>query len=266
MNHGFLTCEADAEYRKQADTHLTSHALADFRRCPLCYKQKRDGIIVQEETASFLVGRAGHTLILEGGDAFEETYAVGGPVNPKTGKCYGRDTKAFKDWADDLGKPVITDEQYSLITSMAIAVREHPIARELLRPGDGLPERTVRVQYRGRACQGRIDWFHPRAGIVDLKTCDDLSWFEQDARRFEYSHQLAFYRELVRIASGQTFSVIIVAVEKKQPYRCGVWTVDDALLEIARGDNEAAMGMLAACEQTDQWPTLFEEWRTLRIR
>ena len=37
-----------------------------------------------------------------------------------------------------------------------------------------------------------MDWFDAHRGIADLKTCDNLDWFEADARRYGYAHQLAF--------------------------------------------------------------------------
>jgi hypothetical protein len=37
---------------------------------------------------------------------------------------------------------------------------------------------------------------------VDLKTCDDLTWFEADSRRYGYAHQLAFYRAVLKKALG----------------------------------------------------------------
>ena len=61
----------------------------------------------------------------------------------------------------------------------------------------GEPEGVVRADYCGMPCQIRMDWFEPHHGIVDLKTCDDLTWFEADARRYGYAHQLAFYRAVL---------------------------------------------------------------------
>ncbi|NLE54115.1 MAG: hypothetical protein GX617_04180 [Lentisphaerae bacterium] len=61
-----------------------------------------------------------------------------------------------------------------------------------------------------------------RHGLVDLKTCDSLRYFENDCRRYGYIHQLAFYRAVIRQASGETLPVHIIAVEKNEPYTAGV--------------------------------------------
>ena len=71
-------------------------------------------------------------------------------------------------------------------------IRTHELAASLL--SEGVAEGVVRANYCGVACQIRMDWFEPHQGIVHLKTCDELTWFEADARRFGYGHQVAFYR------------------------------------------------------------------------
>lgn len=144
---------------------------ADFRRCPLLYRKKKLGLVEDEDRPAFLVGRALHTLVLEGRDAFEDQYAVGGPVNPKTGELYGSNTKAFAEWAAQQGKPVLTVHQRDLVERMAEGVRGHSLARDLL--GEGIPEGVVRAEYCQMPGQIRMDWFDLHRGIVDLKTCDD---------------------------------------------------------------------------------------------
>lgn len=257
------------QYQARGATHLTSHRLADFRRCPLLYRKKRLGLVQDEDRPAYLVGRAAHTLILEGRERYEAEYAVGGPVNPKTGARFGSNTKAFAEWAETQGKPVLTDEQAVLVENMAAAVRLHDAAVRLM--GGGLAEGVVRAEYGGVPCQARMDWFNPERGIVDLKTADDLTYFEADARRYGYVHQMAFYRAVLARALGLPVrsaaetvayaAVHIIAVEKKEPYRAGVWQVADQALAVAQKENEAAIERLKACEQRGRWPTGYEETR-----
>ena len=115
----------------------------------------------------------------------------GGPINPKTGQPFGANTKTWAEWAEAVGKPVLTDTQLDVVARMNESVRTHEVAMSLLEHGE--PEGVLRADYCGMPCQIRMDWFEPHHDIVDLKTCDDLTWFEADARRFEYAHQLAFY-------------------------------------------------------------------------
>lgn len=255
----FLIRESAEAYHAQATDHLSSHALADFRRYPQLFHQKRTGIIVDEDRPAYVVGRAVHTLALEGQERFDAEYAVGGPINEKTGQPYGATTKAFAEWAALQGKPVLTDDQYALIDSMAVSVRAHELAGRLL--ADGIPEGVVRTDYCGLSCQIRMDWFDPHQGIVDLKTCDDLTWFEADARRFGYGHQVAFYRAVLAQVIGVAMPVFFIAVEKKPPFCCGVWKVTDDTLAAAQRENEAAIERLKRCLAADDWPTGYEDCR-----
>ena len=104
-NTAFLIHESAAEYHAQAKRHLSSHALADFRKCPQLFIHKRRGIITDEDRPAYLIGRALHTLALEGEERFCAEFAVGGPINEKTGQRFGAATKAFAEWAAQQGKP-----------------------------------------------------------------------------------------------------------------------------------------------------------------
>ncbi len=246
-------------YHENAKRNLTSHQLADYRRCPLLHHKKQLGLIEDEDRPAYLVGRAAHTLILEGRDAFEAQYAVGGPVNPKTGQLYGSNTKAFAQWAAEQGKPVLTLGQFDTIENMAESVEQHELAQSLL--SDGIPEGVVRAEYCGLPCQIRMDSFDPHQGIVELKTCDDLDWFEADARRYGYVYQVAFYQAVLSQVIGLYEPVYLLGVEKKEPFRCGVWKVHEDVLAQARRENETAIERLRECMAADTWPSGYEESR-----
>ena len=254
-----LTHEPSDVYHAKAKEYLTSHQLGDFRKCPLLYHRKKLGHIADEDRPAYMVGRAAHTLILEGLDQFEADFAVGGPINPKTGATFGPSTKAWAEWAEAQAKPVLTENQFDLVARMNESVRTHPVAMSLLAEGEA--EGVVRADYSGLPCQIRMDWFEPHAGIVDLKTCDDLTWFEADARRYGYAHQLAFYRAVLSKVLGIYMPVHLIAVEKKEPYRAGVWRVAPDTLTVAQRENEEAMDRLKACLAEERWPTGYEEPR-----
>lgn len=255
----FIVHETEEAYRAGRKENLSSHALADFRRCPALYWKKREGIIQDHDRPAYFVGRAAHKLILEGRTKFEATYVTGGPVNPKTQKPFGKDTKAFEEWAKAQGKPCISDEDLEVIGAMYIAVKQHAGAQKLL--ARGVAEGVARTVYKNRKSQIRLDWFDSDAGIVDLKTCDDLDWFEADAQRYEYAHQMAFYRAVLEIVTGRRFPVHLIAVEKREPMRVGVWQASEATLNAAQSENEQAIARLLECERRCEFPTGFEETR-----
>ena len=259
-----LLCETAEEYHSKASEYLSSHQLLDFMRCPWLHHKKAIGLIEDKDSPAYLVGRAAHVRILEGRDVYETTFALGGPINERTGKPYGANTKAFSEWRQMQNKPVLSHDQVELVEQMASGVAMNDEAVDLLLYGRA--EGVVRAEYCGVPCQIRIDWVHPHRGIVDFKTCDDLTWFESDARRFGYHRQMAFYRAvLAQVLDGLLVPVYLVAVEKKEPFRCGVWRVSDDTLAIAQRENEAAIRRLVVCREQDHWPTGYEEVRILDI-
>jgi hypothetical protein len=255
--------EPEAEYHSKAGEHLSSHQLLDFMKCPLLHFRKREGLVEDKDSPAYLVGRAAHVRILEGRDAYQTRFALGGPINEKTKRPYGANTKAFAEWAAAQGKPVLGQEQVDLVEQMAAGVSMNDEAVDLLLYGRA--EGVVRATYAATPCQIRIDWTHPHRGIVDLKTCDELDWFEADARRYRYTNQMAFYQSVLAVVIGQLVPVHIVAVEKREPFRCGVWRVSDNALAVARQENEAALRRLKACRQTRRWPTGYETVRILDV-
>jgi len=258
-----LEAEPADRYHLRAGEFLSSHQLLDFMRCPWLYRKKQLGLVEDTDSPAYLLGRAAHCRILEGRDVYESQFGLGGPVNPKTGKPYGSATKAFAEWAAAQGKPVLSGSQIELVEQMAAGVAMNDAAVALLLYGRA--EGVVRAQYCGVPCQIRIDWLHPHRGIVDLKTCDDLTWFEADARRYRYMTQLAFYQAVLAEAISHLAPAHVVAVEKKEPFRCGVWRAGDDALSIARQENEAAIRRLLVCRQKKFWPTGYEEVRLLDV-
>ena len=250
-------------YHAKANEYLSSHQLIEFMTCPFLYQKRRAGLIDEKEPSAFLIGRAAHTRILEGIEAYESQYAIGGPINPSTGKPYGNTTKKFLEWQDMQQKPVLPIEKAELIASLYSGVQMNRYACQLLETGKA--EGVVRAEYCGLPCQIRIDWTNPELGIVDLKTCDNLTWFESDARRFGYQYQFAFYQNVLDQVIGKMVPVYVIAVEKQEPYRCGVWQVNSETLLLARAEIEAAIERLKVAKTSDQWSTGYEELRILNI-
>lgn len=246
----------------------TSHRLNLFRKCPLAYKQTIDGIMKEGDTAVFQFGRATHTLILEGREKYDAEYLTSdGPVNPKTDKPYGKATKAYQDWAAEQTKPVISMEDFALMVKMREAVHAHPVAADLL--ASGIAEGTVRTLWDGEPVQARLDWFDPESGVVaDLKTCADLDKFKYDIRDFGYVTQMAFYaRCLELVGYDGDMTAYLIAVEKKEPYRVGVYEICALTLEDGNEARESKNGVgnslmiaeLKKCRETNVWPTRYEK-------
>ena len=249
--------------------YTTSHRLNLFRRCPALYHKHITGEIVEGDTAAFQMGRAVHVLTIEGADKFAAEYLVAdGPTNPKTGKPYGRETKAFKDWAELQTRPVIGGDDHAIMLKLSNAVHAHPIAADIL--SAGFAEATVRAVWDGEPVQARLDWFDPERGIIaDLKTCTDVDRFPFDIRDFGYVTQLAFYRRVLELAGyhGPRIRAYLIAVEKKEPYRVAVAEISELTLNDGNvaeagkygAGNDTVMRELLECRAADRWPTRYEE-------
>ena len=257
-----LAHEPWADYHAKRAEYVTAHSLSTFRRCPLEFIMERRGELVKPDSPAFAFGRACHTLILEGEAALQEQYVVGAPINPKTQRPYGRDTKAYAEWLAAQTRPVISTEELELATAMRESVQAHDVACALL--SDGEPEGVLRGEWCGVQCQSRLDWYSDGAGIVDLKTCEDLDRFERDLRAFEYAEQVGgfyygFAQELGLPANGAA----IIAVEKRQPYRTGVWQFTDTSLKTLVERTEQDLLAVAKALETGQFRTRYEEARWL---
>lgn len=264
----FIDIDAEEYHQAARDgKYLSSHLLGDFRKTPKLYRMKMAGEIEPTESTALTMGRAIHSLVLEGRSAFEKDFMVSdGPVNPKTGEPFGRLTKAYREWAAAQQKCVITGQEFSLMAKLQQSVWTHPVAMDLL--DDGIAEQTVRTHYCGEPCQIRMDWFRAdydgRMLIADLKTCENIDWFESDARRYSYPHQAAFYREVLRKALEDETDAIdcyLIAIEKREPYRCGVWKLTDGILSACAKENERAIAELQVCRRENKWPTRLEDLR-----
>lgn len=278
-NLPYLRIVPEEDYHRAAreGEFVGSHQLADFRTCPRLYHKKMTGEIERTDSSAFQFGRALHKLALEGQPAFNEDFVVSaGPVNPRTGEPFGRLTKAYKEWAAAQTADVVSPEDYETMRKIVGAMKEHREIRRLLT--DGFPEGTIRVKSCGLDLQARLDWFCPYLekgvqAIVDLKTCENLDNFEHDARRYGYPQQLAFYRHALFCAQEDfdegegrpRTELYIIAVEKREPFRVGVWKLTDDLVAEADGVNLRAMTRLRKCRETDEWPTDYEEMRILDI-
>ena len=248
---------------------MSSGMLKRFRDCPFAYHQAVTGQLEEKTSDAFRFGRAVHKICLEGIPAFNKAYAIGGPINEKTGKSFGVGTKAHDEWLGANGftrEQVINDTEADSLVKMANMVRSHTLASAYLE--FGWPELVTLADLHGVLCQIRMDWLtRDQAGnyaIVDLKTTADITWFEHDARRFGYPYQLAFYRDVFQM-SGVPVQMILIAVEKEFPFRVGVWRIANEVLDYYSEENRAALENLKLCRQRNEWPTGYEAVREFSL-
>lgn len=257
---GFLTQETDEVYNACLQDYLTSRQLTEFRRDAYLYNKKSVRSEPDDSPSKAETGDALRVLVLEGPEQYKAGYAIGGPVDAAGAPC-SRYSSEFEEWAAAQDRPVIGHERMRLIENLHDSVRGHRLAGKLL--SCGVAGGVGRTTYHGLACQGRIEWLNPRAGLVGLQTTGDLGWFDCEAKASGHVHDMAFLRALVFQVTGQILPTFLIAVETRWPHRCGVWAIGKGVLRAAQKENEQTMERLAECRRLNQWPTGYEKLRTI---
>lgn len=207
-------------------------------------------------TPAMELGTQLHTLVLEGVEALQDQYAIGGPVNPKTGKPYGDDTKAFAEWFQDQGKARgMSADRFKFLAAMRDGVMRNAFARQVIEaPGS--------VEYRidwddaatGLPLKLRADKVTNRGLIGDLKTTDDITpdAFGRSVFNFEYHCQAALY-----LAGAQTQGIggpfVFVVVSKTPPHECATYVLDPVSLHIGEQVNDKTLAELLIRRQSGDW-------------
>ncbi len=257
---------ADQDYFRASDKYMSSTRLKEYAQCPKTFDLYQKGMLRRPESSvaqSF--GTAAHMLILEGEALFNQAYAVeDGPVNPRTGKPYGSDTKRHSDWLETLDRPTISTADHTKMCEMWDSFYSHDGIAAVMSLG-GTPELVARTEMLDVECQSKIDWLSEEHNVMlDLKTCRDLDDFEHDAKRFGYVKQMAFYEAMVGEIDGEVpDQVYVAAVEKKAPYRAGLWRIrHDSLYEA----NQWVSRQLTRYRKsltTNTWLSHFDNTRSL---
>lgn len=252
---------------------ISFHSLMDFVRNGKEYHDRVTGALPpKEETREMFFGSAAHKLILEGREAFADEYKVAdGPVNPRTGAPYGRETKAFAEWAAQQDKAIVSTEEAAQILKMEKAVRSHEVAAQLLAHGEA--ETPLYFHWCGLPCQSCLDWITPpqdgtHPTIVDLKTTSDIDKFKYQWRDFRYVAQLAFYRRAyMENSCAEEAYCAIIAVEKPRANgpapRCGVWFIETALINDFEDKLMQDLNALKEARETDEWRDGYETPRMI---
>ena len=206
------------------------------------------------ETAAMRVGKATHSLALEGREAFAAAFAV-------APECDRRTTVGKGIWADFLaaseGRTVLTASEAEQVEAMAAGILAHPLAPDLIE--GGTPELSMiwTDPETGAPCKGRADLARLADGvIVDLKTALTAAPgdFARSVLSYGYHCQAAAYLAGAAALGAEVRDFIILAVEKSPPFSVGIYRLPDAALELGRRRWAEACRTYAACVESGRWP------------
>ena len=95
---------------------------------------------------------------------------------------------------------------------------------------------------------------------MELQICDNLDFFANDCFKYGCVEQIAFCHDVFKLASGGIeTSAWLLAIEKRAPYRCGVWQVSEQKFSWVEIVNERIIEELKVCREQDLRPIRYEE-------
>ena len=198
-------------------------------------------------------GSAVHSLLLDGQEMFDEKYATGGPINPKTGTHYGRDTKKFQEWMKEQGgKSFLTEKEMKSVMQMVDSIKRDDFAMSVITMYGTERELTLLwsedIEGVEVLCKARLDWWGPGIGIVDVKsTCDvDKKGFEKSVGNRGWYVQSWWYPRGA-VMTGLTEHLpeyAWIVLENQPPHKLACYKPDDP----ASSDEETpnALGWMQA--------------------
>lgn len=215
------------------------------------------GGCIPEESETFDLGTAAHSLILEGS---ENRYAIVEANDWRTNAA--KDARAS---ARAAGKTPLLLKQVENVRGMARMVRSN-LAQFEDSPAPltaGKPEQTLVWQDGGVWCKARIDWLHD-----DMATIDDLKTGAVSAKPDAWTRtlygrggdlQAAFYLRGLHAMTGSEWSASAplfrwIVAENSYPYATSVISLSPEGLAHAHAQVEEAIATWRQCLQTDTWP------------
>lgn len=202
------------------------------------------------------IGQALHDFVLEP-RLFKDLYYHAPAIN-KNKTVF----KALRKEMDAIGKIMIDQDEFDLVTEMAAALHAHPEAKGFF-PSTN-PEVKTETSYfwidaaTGLRCKCRTDMHIPslrKAG--DLKSCRSATEtdFERDIRNYGYDIQDASYTSgLNTMDGGEIVDFTFICIEKEPPYCIALYTLPPSLKRRGYAQYRHGVQMAAACEKTGIWP------------
>jgi hypothetical protein len=170
----------------------------------------------------------------------------------------GKDWDAFCD--RNVGKELLTENQYAACLDIQRAVRASPAAMRYIKDGTGeaaclwtrlIGEGANRYRFE---CKGRLDYVS--AAIVDLKTTKDVRGpeFARQVVGLHYDAQAAWYTDGYEFATGERKPYVIVAVENVAPFDVVVYRVPEIVIDLGREKYMRWLDRLAWSRENNRWP------------
>ena len=198
-------------------------------------------------------------LSLKPEDFLAKYVVADGPLNPKTGKPYGADTKAFIEWKAMQPKTPVPTQQFNMFGKMALAYNKHAFIKSV-ESHARLRNIVLRAVVNGVECMCKVDNMHvgdDSAFAVDVKTTSDLGTFAKASYGLHYPEQQALIKLILAANGIEVSRVMIAALEKGPLPRCGVFAFERTVA--TETDVKAVLSEYAESCKTGSFGTRFED-------
>lgn len=237
---------------------LGSTDLKNLLRSPAHYKAAKEAPL---ESEALRIGTLVHECILE-----PDTWALRRDlpeVNKRT-KAGKEKLAEFYEVAGQEGWLPVDPADRALCEGMRESLMGNRLIRAMLASATKREQSCFWVDEVD--CKGRFDGMAPGL-LIDLKTTQDASpgAFRNAVARYDYHVQAAHYCAGAYAATGEWPDYAIIAVEKKAPFACAVYTLDEQAMAIGSERRSEAIGRFVAAQQTGVWPAYPETVQTLSL-
>jgi len=241
-------------------SHDAYHAMMD--RVSNSYLSRLDNCpakarITQDDTPAMAFGRAFHSMILDGAESFNRSFAIAPDMNLRTKD--GKEQMA-QFAAENAEKTIITQSDNDKIIEMLNAAFRHPFALKLLAQGRSEVSVLWIDPETGIACRCRPDKVPDgnKGVMVDLKSVADASpkAFLNAVLRYGWHREAGVYIEGWNAINGKDSidSFVLIAVEKEPPYRVEVYVLDDDFLRYGRNEFHRLLNIEKQCREDNFYP------------
>ena len=234
------------EYLGKKD-HISASDIKNFLVSPKVYWNNKYGNKERKEERHFVMGSAFHELILEP-DMFSSNYFIGKKYDMRT--TQGKQMNE-NNLIEANGRTIIFDTEFEIIRGMATSCTENKTLIELLKDGYREVSAYSIDEKTGLKVKVRPDSLcHNKSTAVDIKTCLDSSKrsFRSDVYGYGYDISSAYYSDIL---SRENY--VFCAVEKKAPYQCSLYQLDDDMIEAGRIKYRKALDLLKWSYDNDFW-------------
>ena len=207
-----------------------------------------------DDTDARAFGRLFHA-IAEGDDS--RFLASDGPVNPKTGRPFGRETKAYADWLaeQDAGREIVPMEWHRRASMMVDAVRGCPACEEFTSNMER--EITFIGAIEGVLCKARVDCWGAESGVwSDYKTTSKPAVsFPGEAARLRYPLKAAFQARVIEAATRERPRLHAwIVVESFAPHGVRPYTMQVDRLLAWNDEVTRLVREVGASLESGEWP------------